>query len=110
MEIKLGDIFWLNQEGVSHPHVIIKVSEPDDTLVVCSLTTNMKKINMPGNVLLDMGEGNLEKQSIVEVSKEFTINRAQLKDYIGSLSQARVDEILNGIGFIERSFLNPKNL
>ncbi len=103
--MKLGHIYWLTTEGtIAHPHVIIQIN--DDNVTVCSITTNMKKLNMPGNVLLDVGEGGLEKQSIVEVSKEFTVSNSELKEYIGSLSKKRVKEILNGIGFIYRSFLN----
>jgi mRNA interferase MazF len=64
---------------------------------------------MPGNLILDIGEGNLQKLSIVEVSKQLTINRSQLKEYIGTLSKKRVEEIINGIGFINRSFLNQAN-
>lgn len=101
---KPGDIYWLKTyDSIPHPQVIIEIS--NDTLRLCALTTNMKKAHMPGNVLLDVGEGNLEKQSIVEVSKVLTVNKSELKDYTGSITESRVAEILNGIGFINRSFL-----
>lgn len=103
--MKIGDIYWIKtNEEISHPQVIIKIE--GKSLVVCGLTTNMKKISMPGNILLDPNEGNLEKQSIVEVSKELNIKSSDLDKYIGSLSSKRVEEILNGIGFIKRSFLH----
>jgi mRNA interferase MazF len=111
MQINLGDIYWLNEreDEISHPHVVVRVNESDDTFAVCSLTTNMNKANMPGNVILDIGEGNLEKQSIVEVYKELTITKSDLKEYIGSLNKGRVSEILNGINFIQKSFFDRKN-
>lgn len=101
--MNIGDIYWItSNEGISHPQVVIE--SVGDKLTVVSITTNMKKIEMPGNVLLDLGEGELEKQSIVEVSKVLSINKSQLKEYIGSLSSNRVNEIKNGIGFIDRSY------
>lgn len=63
---------------------------------------------MPENILLEIGEGNLEKQSIVEVCKTHLVNKSQLANFIGSLSSTRVDEILKGISFIDRSYLQGK--
>ncbi len=102
--VKIGDIYWAKTEGeIEHPHVIILVDE--SSVTVCAITTNQNKASMPGNVMLETGEGNLEKLSIVEVAKEYSIDKTELKDYIGQLSDKRVEEILKGIQFIKRSFL-----
>lgn len=102
--VKKGDIYWAKIEGeIEHPHVIISID--DSHAIVCAITTNQNKTNMPGNVVLDEGEGNLEKQSIVEVAKEYSIAKIELNEYIGKLSDERVVEILKGIQFIKRSFL-----
>ena len=113
MIINQGDIYWVpleepngSEPGYIHPHVVIQ----DDvinrsrihTVVVCALTTNMKRVNMPGNVLLETGEANLPKQSIVVVSQVSTVNKVQLGEYIGSLSKERVDQILAGMQFLQR--------
>lgn len=101
--MKVGDIYWLKSDTlVSHPRVIVEINE--ENLYVVSLTTNMNKVGQPGNILLEIGEGGLEKQSIVEVAKSEWLNRSSLAKYIGTLSQKRVDEILQGIGFIERTY------
>lgn len=110
IRIDLGDIYWLHLvDEIPHPHVVIQVNESNvegrKTVVVCALTTNQKKANRPGNVLLALGEGNLEKQSIVEVAKIRTIDTFQLGEHIGTLSESRVSEIWAGIGFLQRSFL-----
>jgi hypothetical protein len=34
---------------------------------VCALSSNLKRASEPGNVLLELGEGDLEKQSVVVV-------------------------------------------
>ena len=71
-------------------------------MVVCSLTTNRKRASLPGNILLEPGEANLPKQSVVEVSKLSTVNKDQLGEFIGSLTRPRIDQILAGIQFVQR--------
>lgn len=109
--ISPGDIYWLvaqDENAIVHPQVVIAVQASSEglTVTLCALTTNMRKLNMPGNVLLDVGEGGLPKRSIVEVGKVQTVAIADLGDTIGSLSPQRVEQIWAGIRFIETSFLN----
>ncbi len=107
MNIKQGDVFWLmSDSGINHPHVVINVSKDDDSIFLCSITTNQSKASMPGVVILNAGEANLEKQSIVEVYKTTTVKQIDLKEYIGTLNSDRIKEILNGIEFVQRSFLD----
>lgn len=102
-ELNLGDIYWIKGNSeIPHPQVIIKIE--NDVLTACSLTTNQNKASMPGNIILEEGEGNLEKQSIVEVSKVSKIEATALDKFIGTLSSERVTEILNGIGFLHRTY------
>jgi mRNA interferase MazF len=97
MFVNQGDIYWVSLEdangserGYSHPHVVIQENVINhshiDTVVLCALTTNQKRANMPGNVLLEAGEANLPRQSIVVVSQVSTVEKAQLGEYIGSLT------------------------
>ena len=51
----------------------------------------------PGNVLLDVGEANLPKQSVVNISQVFTVDKSQLGEKIGLLSTRRVRQILDGV-------------
>lgn len=51
----------------------------------------------PGNVLLEAGEGNLPQPSVVNISQIFTVDKAQLGEYIGALSPARLQQIVEGI-------------
>jgi mRNA interferase MazF len=66
------------------------------------LTTNSKRANVPGNVLLEAGEANLSRQSIVVVSRVSTVAKTELGEYIGSLSRPRIDQILAGMRFLQR--------
>ena len=116
--IDQGDIYWVQvkhpnerEAGILHPHVVLQDNlfnhSRINTVVVCALTSNLKRIaNTPGNILLDVGEANLPKQSVVEVSKVSTVDKTRLGEYIGSLSEERINEILAGMRFLQRSFFS----
>jgi mRNA interferase MazF len=74
------------------------------TVVVCALTSNLHRASEPGNVLLEVGEGNLPKQSVVIVSQVSSVDKARLWERIGSLSDTRVEQILAGLRFQQVSF------
>lgn len=108
MVIVQGDIFWVDfgkpsrsQPGYRHPHVVVQNNIFNrsrlNTVVVCALTSNLKRAEAPGNVLLEKGEANLSKQSVVNVTQIFTVDKADLVERIGSLSRERVKQILDGI-------------
>ena len=111
MVINQGDIYWIELEepkgsepGYSHPHVIIQNNvfnaSKINTVIVCVLTSNLKRAQAPGNVLLEKGEGSLSKQSVVLVSQIFTVDKSQLGEFIGTLSEQRVKQILEGINLM----------
>jgi mRNA interferase MazF len=116
--INQGDVYWVQlgatdddaEAGIPHPHVVIQDNVFNHsripTIVACALTSNIKRTNMPGNLLLEVGEANLPRQSIVEVSKVSTVDKAQLGEYIGSLSEHRIHQILAGMRFLQSSFFS----
>ncbi len=106
--ITKGEIYWIplsNQEsvgkGILHPQVILQETVINQsrisTVAVCSLSTNMKRAFEPGNVLLETGEGNLEKRSVVIVSQVSAVEKNQIGTYIGALSRERMDSIFSGM-------------
>lgn len=112
MTVNQGDIYWIKlvepagtDPDYAHPYVVVQDDlfnhSRVDSLVVCALTTNLKTAALPGNVLLDPGEANLEKSSVVVVSKISTVEKAKLGDYVGSLDSRRVKQILAGIRFLQ---------
>ena len=115
--VRRGDIFWIEPDeqrgsipGYVHPHVVLQDDlfnrSRIETVIVCALSSNLKRANEPGNLLLEAGEGNLEKQSIVIVSQLASVRKDQLGGYIGTLSHERVEQILAGIRFQQASFFN----
>lgn len=111
MVINQGDIYWVELDepsgsapGYRHPHVVVQNNlfnrSQIRTVVVCALTSNLKRAGAPGNLLLEKGEANLSKQSVVNVSQVFTVDKSQLDEYIGTVSSRRVREILNGLRLV----------
>jgi len=108
MVISQGDIYWIDLEepkgsepGYRHPHVVVQNNifnvSKINTVIVCALSSNIKRAQIPGNVLLEKGEGKLPKRSVVLVSQVFTVDKMQLVEFIGKLSERRVKQILDGI-------------
>jgi len=108
VNIRQGDIYWVDlgvprgsEPGYRHPHVVIQNNvfnqSKINTVVVCALTSNLKRGRAPGNVLLQKGEGNIKRDSVVNISQIITVNKSDLIEKIGSVSQSRVAEIIEGI-------------
>jgi mRNA interferase MazF len=106
--INQGDVFWVeldeptgSSRGYRHPHVVIQNNifnrSRINTVVVCALTSNLLRAAAPGNVLLEPGEADLPKQSVVVISQLFTVDKGQLSERIGTLSKKRVRQILDGV-------------
>lgn len=116
--INRGDLFVIGPDAsdglvrtYSHPHVVVQDNVFNHsritTVVVCALTSNLHRASEPGNVLLDVGEGGLSKQSVVVVSQISSVEKARLGERVGSLSDARVEQILAGLRFQQVSFFRP---
>jgi len=108
MVIRQGDIFWVNlgtpsgsAPGYRHPHVVVQNNlfnqSKINTVVVCALTSNLKRAGAPGNVLLTKGEANLKKASVVNISQTVTVDKSDLTEKIGTLPLSRVEQIIDGI-------------
>ncbi|MEZ4679647.1 MAG: type II toxin-antitoxin system PemK/MazF family toxin [Caldilineaceae bacterium] len=120
--VNQGDIYWIGAGGLQgaepgnfpHPYVVIQENLLNhsriDTVVVCALTTNLKQANEPGNILLDVDEAGLSKQSAVVVSKVSTVEKRLLGAYVGRLSQQRIDQILAGMRLLQQSFFTRKSI
>jgi mRNA interferase MazF len=108
MVINQGDIFWIDfsepsgsEPGYRHPHVVIQNNlfnrSRISTVVVCALTSNLKRAKAPGNVLLNKGEANLPKRSVINISQIFTVNKSDLTEKIGFLTRERLNQVYEGI-------------
>ncbi|MFM5998708.1 MAG: type II toxin-antitoxin system PemK/MazF family toxin [Dolichospermum sp.] len=111
MVIKQGDIYWIDlgepigsEPAYIRPYVVIQNDllngSQIKTVIVCALTSNLRRAKAMGNVLLELGEANLDRESVVNVSQIFTVDKALLTEKIGTLSQKRIIQILAGLAIV----------
>ena len=117
MSIRQGDIYWIDlgeptgsEPGFRHPHVVVQNNifnkSRINTIVVCALTSNIQRAAVPGNVLLNKGEANLKKESVVNVTQVVTVDRADLTEKIGTLSLPRMNQVIAGLKLV----IEPKEI
>ena len=117
MTIRQGDVFWIDlgepggsEPGYRHPHVVIQNNVFNqsriNTVVVCSITSNLRWAAAPGNVSLKKGEANLPKDSVVNVSQIITVDKGDLAEKIGTVPPGKMEQILDGI----RLVLEPREI
>ncbi|MCI0441663.1 type II toxin-antitoxin system PemK/MazF family toxin [bacterium] len=117
MVVLQGEIYWIDlgyssgsSPGFKHPHVVVQNNIYNKSLirttVVCQITSYLKRALAPGNVRLRKGEGNLTKESVVNVTQILTVDKSDLIEKIGTLSQNRVWEIIQGI----KQLLSPTEI
>ena len=115
--IRQGDIYWVDlgepkgsEPAYQRPHVVVQNDlfnrSRIRTVVVCALTSNLKRALAPGNVLLARAEAGLRKRSVVNVSQVFTVDKVQLGAKIGSLSAERLREVVDGVELL----LEPRDI
>jgi len=115
--INQGDVYWVNLGEPSgsgpaciRPFVVIQNNIFNKsligTVIVCAITSNLKRAQAPGNILLMPKEANLSKQSVINISQVFTVDKKDLMEKIGALSHERVEQVINSIDMI----LKPKDI
>jgi mRNA interferase MazF len=102
-----GEIYWLRFQGEGseprgrRPAVIVQHDRFNRsaiaTTVVAAITSNLRLAAMPGNVRLRKGEASLPRACVVNVPQLLTIDRARLGRPLGTLSHARLREVLQGL-------------
>lgn len=108
MVINQGDIYWVDlpepadsEPGFRRPAVVVQNNSFNSsrihTVVVCLLTSNLRRASSVGNVLLEPGEAGLPQQSVVNISQIYTVGKFNLQDKIGTLSRKRFLQVLAGI-------------
>jgi len=108
MVIEQGEIYWVDlgepsgsAPGYRHPHIVIQNnlfnSSNINTVVMCALTSNLKRGLSPGNVVLKKGEANLPKKSVINITQIYTVDKSDLFEKIGQVNTERLKETLDGI-------------
>jgi mRNA interferase MazF len=112
MVIARGDIFWArlspsppgSEPQGKRPVVVVQRDSINrslfNTVVVVPLTKETKHVNIPGNVLLEKGDGNLPRQSLARTTHIMVIDKSRLIEKIGTLPPIKTKEIINNIMWV----------
>ena len=113
-KILQGEIYWVDfgeAEGSRargcYPGVVIQrdaINKSEiKTVVVCMLTSTLKRAGAPGNILvLAGGKSGLRENSVVNISLITHVNKDDLGNKIGMLDMDQVQEIVDGVHDLTR--------
>ena len=110
MVIHQGEIYWVPFAGGGseprgrRPAVVVQHDRFNhsrlNTVVVAALTSQLRYAALPGNVHLRKGEANLPKPCVVNVTQLQTIDRAYLREKIGTLPRRLVRQVWEGVRLV----------
>jgi mRNA interferase MazF len=106
--IAQGDVWWADladpvgsEPGFRRPVVIVQADSFNRsalrTVVVVSLTSNLRWATAPGNVRLNARGTGLPRDSVANVSQIVTLDRSSLVERVGRLPPAKLKLVLDGI-------------
>lgn len=106
-----GEIWWADipeprasESGFSRPVLIIQAAAFHRsrlrTVIVASITTNVAIADAPGTVFLPTFSSGLAKDSVVNVSQIFSLDRMFLRERAGSASWRLMATVNDGLRLI----------
>lgn len=100
----LPENFYGSEPGKRRPVLVIQndvINRSNIRTVICALiTSNVNQSKVPGNILLEKSFSGLEKQSVVNFSQVFTIDKARFTDYVSMLPKNFTERINESIRYI----------
>jgi mRNA interferase MazF len=106
--IERGDVWWADlgvptgsAPALRRPVLVVSAdawnSSRIATIICLVVTSNLRLAESPGNVLLDAGDGGLDRGSVVNVSQVITVDKRDLSERIGNLDPASMDLVEDGL-------------
>ena len=105
-EIWLGEfgIPYGSEIGYSRPVLIVQDDGFNEsrikTVVVLPLTTNLRLVDAPGNVLIKKKESKLKNDSVIIVAQLYAIDRSRLKEKLSKISKETMEEVEIGMKLV----------
>ena len=111
MVTRKGSIYWVDfspgkgSEPVGRrPGLVIQNDILNDsklnTAIMLAISSTMKFGDLPGNVILRKGEANLPKKCVINTTQIKSVDKASIKEKIGTLSKKRADEVQEGLKLV----------
>jgi mRNA interferase MazF len=110
MVVERGEIWWSELpepvgSGPGYDRAVLVIQSEFfnessiNTVIVAIITTNLELSDMPGNVTLTKRVSGLPKESVVNITQLFTIDRRLLKEYVGTLPARKMSQVNAGLKF-----------
>ena len=111
MVIRKGTIYWVDfspgkgSEPIGRrPGLVIQNDILNDsklnTVIMLAITTTLKFGDLPGNVVIRKDEANLPKKSVINVTQIKSVDKASIREKIGTLSRKRMEEVHTGLRLV----------
>lgn len=111
MVIRKGTIYWIDFSPAKgsepkgrRPGLVLQNDLLNDsklnTVIVVAITSTLKFGELPGNIILQKNEANMPQSSVINMTQIKTVDKANLKEMIGSLSKARMLEVYEGLKLV----------
>jgi mRNA interferase MazF len=109
--VRRGEIWWASMRspkgsgpGYRRPVLIVQSNDFNEsriqTVTVAAITSNVNLAAAPGNVLCKNRQTRLSKDSVVNISQLYTIDKQFLTGRIGMLSPVLLKEVENGLRLV----------
>jgi len=103
-----GEIWWAefgipygSEIGFSRPVLVVQDDGFNEsnikTVVVLPLTTNLRLLEAPGNVLLKKREAKLADDSVIIVAQLYAIDRGRFKERISKVTKEIMEQVETGM-------------
>jgi mRNA interferase MazF len=93
-----------SEAGLRRPVLVVQgdaFNRSRITTVVCvPLTSQLRWADAPGNVLLAARSTGLPRDSVANVSLIVAVDRAQLTEHAGAISDRELQQVFNGIDMV----------
>lgn len=106
-----GEIWWASladpsgsAPGFRRPVLVIQSdafnASQIQTVIVVSLTTNQNLANVPGNLFISGKESGLPRDSVINVSQIFTVDKRFLTDFVSFLAAKKLQKVEDGLRLV----------
>jgi mRNA interferase MazF len=110
-DVRRGEVWWADlaeprgsEPGFRRPVLIVQADAFNrsriSTVLCVVLTSNLRLVDAPGNVLLSAKRAGLPKDSVANVSQLITVDRAFLDERITHLPQGLMNAVDAGLSLV----------
>jgi mRNA interferase MazF len=109
--IERGSVWWADlgeprgsEPGYRRPLLVIQADAFNrsriETVIAAILTSNLRLLDAPGNVLISARTSGLRRDSVADVSQLITVNRDDLQERSGQLDALTMRQLNAGLRLV----------